>query len=49
MDQEFRFTNALEKATSFRIEETTGLLYLMDAAGKEVLRFCQLVDKLGPH
>ncbi len=38
MDQETRFTQALEKVIQFRIEDT-GLLYLLDAGGKAILRF----------
>jgi heat shock protein HslJ len=41
MDQESKFTRALEKAVSFRIEET-GLLFLLDADGQAVLRFSKL-------
>jgi heat shock protein HslJ/phosphoglycolate phosphatase-like HAD superfamily hydrolase len=43
MDQESKFTNSLAKVASFRIAET-GLLYLMDATGKDVLRFSKLVQ-----
>ncbi len=41
MDQESKFTAALEKVLGYRIENT-GLLYLLDAEGKVVLRFSQL-------
>lgn len=41
MDQESKFTAALEKVSSFRIE-ITGLLYLMDTESKDVLRFAPL-------
>jgi heat shock protein HslJ/phosphoglycolate phosphatase-like HAD superfamily hydrolase len=41
MNQESKFTAALEKVVGFRIE-ATGLLYLMDAQGKDVLRFSKM-------
>jgi heat shock protein HslJ/phosphoglycolate phosphatase-like HAD superfamily hydrolase len=41
MDQEAKFTDALSKTASFRIEKN-GLLYLMDAAGKDLLRFSRM-------
>ncbi len=43
MDQESKFTDALAKSVGFRIDEN-GLLYLMDAAGKELLRFSRMSD-----
>ncbi len=43
MEQEARFTNALGRSTGFRIADT-GLLYLTDAAGKDVLRFSGMND-----
>ena len=42
MDQESKFTKALEKAARFRIEDS-GLLYLMDETGKDILRFSKLL------
>lgn len=41
MDQESKFTAAVEKVSGYRIENT-GLLYLLDAEGKVVLRFSEL-------
>jgi heat shock protein HslJ len=38
MDQETRYTQALMKVASYRIDEN-GLLFLLDATGKELLRF----------
>ncbi|MBU6172368.1 MAG: META domain-containing protein, partial [Planctomycetes bacterium] len=38
MDQETRYTQALMKVASYRIDEN-GLLFLLDASGKELLRF----------
>lgn len=43
MDQESKFNKALASVVSFRIEDT-GLLYLLDATGKEVLRFSKMSD-----
>jgi heat shock protein HslJ/phosphoglycolate phosphatase-like HAD superfamily hydrolase len=42
MDQESKFTKALEKAARFRIEDS-GLLYLMDETGKDIVRFAKLL------
>jgi heat shock protein HslJ/phosphoglycolate phosphatase-like HAD superfamily hydrolase len=42
MDQESKFTKALEKVARFRIEDS-GLLYLMDETGKDILRFSKLL------
>jgi heat shock protein HslJ/phosphoserine phosphatase len=41
MDQETKFTDALSRALGFRIGEN-GLLYLMDATGRELVRFSRL-------
>ncbi|MCY2986007.1 MAG: META domain-containing protein [Planctomycetota bacterium] len=41
MDQESKFKAALEKVASFRIDDT-GLMYLLDAEGKNLLRFSKL-------
>lgn len=38
MDQEVRFTTALQNSVRFRINEN-GLLYLLDEAGNELIRF----------
>jgi len=43
MDQELKFTDALAKSVGFRIKEN-GLMYLMDAAGKELLRFSRMSE-----
>lgn len=42
MDQESKFTKALEKVARFRIEDS-GLLYLMDETGKDIMRFSKLL------
>jgi heat shock protein HslJ/phosphoserine phosphatase len=42
MDQESKFTKALGKVAGFRIENS-GLLYLTDATGNDVLRFSRLL------
>jgi heat shock protein HslJ/phosphoglycolate phosphatase-like HAD superfamily hydrolase len=42
MDQESKFTKALGRVASFRIENS-GLLYLMDATGNDVLRFSRML------
>jgi heat shock protein HslJ/phosphoglycolate phosphatase-like HAD superfamily hydrolase len=44
MDQEAKFTNAMEKVSSFRIDDS-GILYMMDASDKVILRFSQLADR----
>jgi len=41
MEQESKFTSAIGKVVSFRIE-VSGLLYLSDASGNDVLRFAKL-------
>jgi len=41
MDQESKFIKALEKVASFRIEDS-GLLYLMDETGKDIMRLSKL-------
>ncbi len=41
MDQESKFMNSLKKVAGYRSEET-GLLFLMDAGGKDVLRFSKI-------
>ncbi|MFY7876578.1 MAG: META domain-containing protein, partial [Pirellula sp.] len=41
MDQESKFIKALEKVASFRIEDS-GLLYLMDETGKDIMRLSRL-------
>lgn len=43
MDQESKFTMALESVVSFRIDDN-GLLYFLNANGKEVLRFSKISD-----
>lgn len=42
MDQEQRFLVALEKSRRYRFDYSTGLLYLLDPAGAELLRFSRL-------
>jgi putative lipoprotein len=42
MDQERRFLNALERTSSFRLDLQTGLLYLSDEVGDDLLRFSPL-------
>lgn len=44
MDQERRFLAALEASEAWRIDTTTGLLYLSDADGRDILRFSPLAD-----
>ena len=41
MDQESRYSNALEKVVGFRLDEN-GLLFLVDADKKAVLRFSKM-------
>ncbi len=41
MDQESKFTQALDRVRSFRIEKT-GLLFLVDSDGHDVLRFSRI-------
>ena len=41
MDQESKFIKALEKAARFRIEDS-GLLYLMDETGNDIMRLSKL-------
>jgi heat shock protein HslJ len=43
MNQESKFTAALEKAASYRLDEN-GLLYFMDAQGEIVLRFSRMAN-----
>ncbi len=43
MEQESKFTSALEKTAGFRIEETVRM-YLLDAEGKDLVKFSKLDD-----
>ncbi len=43
MEQESKFTGALERVAGFRIGDR-GLLYLFDSQGKDVLRFSRIKD-----
>jgi hypothetical protein len=43
MDQESKFVAALEKVASFQVDEA-GLLNLLDAEGKNLVRFSKLED-----
>lgn len=43
MDQESKFTKELANVASFRIDDN-GLLYLLNATGKEVVRFSKKSD-----
>lgn len=43
MNQESKFTAALEKAASYRLDEN-GLLYFMDAQGAVILRFSRMAN-----
>jgi len=43
MDQESKFLGALEKVAGYRLEET-GLLYLIDDMGKDLIRFSKMAN-----
>lgn len=43
MDQESKFIGALEKVAGYRLEET-GLLYLIDANGQDLIRFSKMAN-----
>ena len=43
MDQESKFVAALEKVASFQVDDA-GLLNLLDAEGKNLIRFSKLED-----